>query len=267
MLQRRLPTHRQRAELLSPANWEAQLRCQQIPWRYLFKTEARKAELEVESRHPLHPPVADARQVADPRHYRHRPDAQRALQGSERVVFRPTPLQRACCYHPGGRFQPLAGARVRALPLVLSQTTLHLGRAPVWRQHECLTAPSMRGFLSQRNWSSWASDRRDDVRGIRERLCARLTAWGQNRRRPCRETSGTCWTPWPLHFRRQGFPAGRADPAWRTSPWPAPARPTSFATRSRESWLGATSATCSMNTTRIASSATGRGDLAPLARR
>jgi hypothetical protein len=25
---------------------EAQLRCQQIPWRYLFKTEQRKAELE-----------------------------------------------------------------------------------------------------------------------------------------------------------------------------------------------------------------------------
>jgi hypothetical protein len=57
---------------------ETQLRCQQVPWSYLFKTEERKAELEAkagthfipllmtpgtrsESRHSLHPTADDTR--------------------------------------------------------------------------------------------------------------------------------------------------------------------------------------------------------------
>jgi glutathione S-transferase len=75
---------------------EAQLRCQQVPWRYLFKTEARKAELEARAgthfipllitpdKWLLHDTIAIGPMLSDRFH--------------ERAVVPPTPLQRALCF-------------------------------------------------------------------------------------------------------------------------------------------------------------------------
>jgi glutathione S-transferase len=75
---------------------EAQLRCQQIPWRYRFKTEARKAELEAKAgthfipllmtpeRWLIHDTIAIGPMLSD--------------RFRERAVVPETPLQRACCY-------------------------------------------------------------------------------------------------------------------------------------------------------------------------
>ena len=75
---------------------EAQLRFQQIPWRYLFKTEERKAELEAKAgthfipllttpdKWLLHDTIAIGPMLSD--------------RFRERAVVPDTPLQRACCY-------------------------------------------------------------------------------------------------------------------------------------------------------------------------
>lgn len=75
---------------------EAQLRFQQIPWRYLFKTEARKAELEAKAgthfvpllmtpdKWLIHDTIAIGPMLND--------------RFRERAVIPETPLQRACCY-------------------------------------------------------------------------------------------------------------------------------------------------------------------------
>ncbi|MEH6585875.1 MAG: glutathione S-transferase C-terminal domain-containing protein [Halioglobus sp.] len=75
---------------------EAQLRCQQIPWRYLFKTEERKAELEAKAgthfipllktpdKWLIHDTIAIGPMLSD--------------RFRERSVIPETPLQRACCY-------------------------------------------------------------------------------------------------------------------------------------------------------------------------
>lgn len=75
---------------------EAQLRCQQIPWRYLFKTEARKPELEARAgthfipllvtpdKWLLHDTIALGPMLSERFH--------------ERAVIPPTPLQRASCF-------------------------------------------------------------------------------------------------------------------------------------------------------------------------
>jgi glutathione S-transferase len=75
---------------------EAQLRCQQIPWRYLFKTEQRKAELEAKAgthfipllmtpdKWLIHDTIAIGPMLSDRFH--------------ERGVIPATPLQRACCF-------------------------------------------------------------------------------------------------------------------------------------------------------------------------
>ena len=75
---------------------EAQLRCQQIPWHYLFKTEQRKAELEAKvgthfipllmtpDKWLLHDTIAIGPMLSD--------------RFRERTVVPGTPLQRACCY-------------------------------------------------------------------------------------------------------------------------------------------------------------------------
>jgi glutathione S-transferase len=75
---------------------EAQLRFQQIPWRYLFKTEERKAELEARAgthfipllitpdKWLIHDTIAIGPMLSD--------------RFGERAVIPETPLQRACCY-------------------------------------------------------------------------------------------------------------------------------------------------------------------------
>ncbi len=75
---------------------EAQLRFQQIPWRYLFKTEERKAELEAKAGTPFVPllmtpdkwliydTIAIGPMLSD--------------RFGERAVIPETPLQRACCF-------------------------------------------------------------------------------------------------------------------------------------------------------------------------
>jgi len=75
---------------------EAQLRFQQIPWRYLFKTEARKAELETKAgthfvpllmtpdKWLLHDTIAIGPMLS--------------ARFGERAVIPETPLQLACCY-------------------------------------------------------------------------------------------------------------------------------------------------------------------------
>lgn len=75
---------------------EAQLRCQQIPWRYLFKTESRKAELEAKAgthfipllitpdKWLIHDTIAIGPLLSD--------------RFRERSVIPATPLQRACCF-------------------------------------------------------------------------------------------------------------------------------------------------------------------------
>jgi glutathione S-transferase len=75
---------------------EAQLRCQQIPWRYLFKTEERKAELEAKAgthfipllmtpdKWLIHDTIAIGPMLSE--------------RFRERAVVPDTPLQRACCY-------------------------------------------------------------------------------------------------------------------------------------------------------------------------
>ncbi len=75
---------------------EAQLRCQQIPWRYRFKTEERKAELEARAgthfipllmtpdKWLLHDTIAIGPLLSE--------------RFRERAVIPDTPLQRACCF-------------------------------------------------------------------------------------------------------------------------------------------------------------------------
>mgnify|MGYP000002880330 FL=1 len=75
---------------------EAQLRCQQVPWRYLFKTEERKAELEARAgthfipllvtpdKWLIHDTIAIGPMLSD--------------RFRERAVVPESPLQRACCY-------------------------------------------------------------------------------------------------------------------------------------------------------------------------
>lgn len=75
---------------------EAQLRFQQVPWRYLFKTEERKDELEAKAgthfipllltpdKWLLHDTIAIGPMLS--------------ARFSERAVVPETPLQRACCY-------------------------------------------------------------------------------------------------------------------------------------------------------------------------
>jgi glutathione S-transferase len=75
---------------------EAQLRCQQVPWSYLFKTEERKAELEAKAgthfipllmtpdKWLIHDTIAIGPMLSD--------------RFRERAVVPETPLQRACCF-------------------------------------------------------------------------------------------------------------------------------------------------------------------------
>ncbi len=75
---------------------EAQLRCQQIPWRYLFKTQERKAELEAKAgthfipllmtpdKWLLHDTIAIGPMLSE--------------RFSNRAVVPGSPLQRACCF-------------------------------------------------------------------------------------------------------------------------------------------------------------------------
>ena len=75
---------------------EAQLRCQQIPWRYLFKTEERKAALESRAgthfipllmtpdKWLMHDTIAIGPMLSE--------------RFNTRAVVPETPLQRACCY-------------------------------------------------------------------------------------------------------------------------------------------------------------------------
>ena len=75
---------------------EAQLRFQQIPWRYVFKTEERKAELEAKAgthfipllttpdKWLIHDTIAIGPMLSD--------------RFRERAVVPETPLQRACCF-------------------------------------------------------------------------------------------------------------------------------------------------------------------------
>ena len=75
---------------------EAQLRCQQIPWRYLFKTEERKAELEAKAgthfipllmtpdKWLIHDTIAIGPMLSE--------------RFKKRAVIPTTPLQRACCF-------------------------------------------------------------------------------------------------------------------------------------------------------------------------
>jgi len=75
---------------------EAQLRCQQIPWRYLFKTEERKEALETKAgthfipllitpdKWLLHDTIAIGPMLSQ--------------RFPERAVIPDTPLQRACCF-------------------------------------------------------------------------------------------------------------------------------------------------------------------------
>ncbi len=75
---------------------EAQLRCQQIPWCYLFKTEERKAELEAKAgthfipllmtpdKWLIHDTIAIGPMLSE--------------RFGQRAVIPTTPLQRACCF-------------------------------------------------------------------------------------------------------------------------------------------------------------------------
>ncbi len=75
---------------------EAQLRCQQISWRYLFKTEARKTELEAKAgthfipllmtpdKWLIHDTITIGPMLSE--------------RFGQRGVIPPTPLQRACCF-------------------------------------------------------------------------------------------------------------------------------------------------------------------------
>ena len=80
---------------------EAQLRCQQIPWHYMFKTEERKAELEAKAgthfipllmtpdKWLIHDTIAIGPMLSE--------------RFRERAVVPETPLQRACCSMDCGR--------------------------------------------------------------------------------------------------------------------------------------------------------------------